>query len=139
MRRFALTGFDIGRIALASLFVLGGLNKIFDASATTTRMFEAGIPWPALTIIVVVVVELGAGLIVAAGAWFRNARFVPMSAFLLIMHTGLINLIFHPFWLFVDAEAATELSLFFKNISVMGGLALLVSLHSPKGAVRMIP
>ena len=139
MRRPVLSLFDAGRIALASLFVLGGLNKILDASPTITRMSEAGVPWPALVVILVVAVELGAGLIVAAGRGFRAARFVPLSAALLIAHTGLVNLIFHPFWLFDGVGAATELSLFFKNVSVMGGLAAVSSIYSSRSAAQMIP
>ncbi|MEM7546326.1 MAG: DoxX family protein [Pseudomonadota bacterium] len=123
--------FHIGRIGLASLFILGGLNKLVDPSQTVVDMAGIGVPWPSGIVFAVVAVELGLGLLLAAGGWLRQGRFIPLSALLLTIHAAVINVTVHPFWLMERPEAQIELSLFFKNVSIMGGLVMLAALYLP--------
>jgi len=121
--------FHVGRALLASLFILGGLNKIRDAAPSIVRMAEIEVPVPSLTVFVIIALELGLGLILAGGEWFKHGRYISAAAFLLILHTAAINVLLHPFWLMEGTVAATELSLFFKNLSIMGGLAMIAALY----------
>lgn len=121
--------FDVGRVGLASLFVLGGANKIVDPAPSLLRMEQAGLPWPGILIVGVIAVELGLGLLVAMGRTVGSGRLVPAAAAVLLMHTAAINVLLHPFWSLNGVEAAVELSLFFKNVAVMGGLAMVAALY----------
>lgn len=112
----------VGRVLLASLFVLGGINKIINYDATALTMSDMGFPIVELLLPATITLELGAGLIVAVG---KNGASV--SAILLFAYTLVVNLIFHRFWDMSGDIAQLELSLFFKNISVSGGLLYLAT------------
>ena len=121
--------FHLGRIALASLFVLGGIDKIANPGRSVAAMADAGLPWPSLLIVAVIAVELGLGLVVAGGSWLTAGRLVAGAALLLVAHTAAVNVLMHPFWTLEGEEALTELSLFFKNVAIMGGLGLVASVY----------
>lgn len=113
----------VGRVLLASLFVLGGVDKVLDPSSSVIRMADVGLPLPSQLIYAVIAVELGGGLLVAAGF----GRIAQIAALGLVAHTLAVNVLLHPFWA-VDPELArTELSFFFKNIAVIGGLLIVAS------------
>ncbi len=106
-----------GRVLLSSLFILGGANKLMNLEATASTMTEIGFPFVSLLLPATIVLELGGGLAVAFGR--RGAM---LAALTLAAYTMAVNLIFHNFWDMVGEIAQVELSLFFKNISVIGGL-----------------
>jgi putative oxidoreductase len=107
----------LGRASLASLFVLGGINKILNYDATGVRMAEAGLEPAALLLPATIALEIGGGLLVAFGgnlAWLAAAA--------LAVFTLATNFFFHRFWEMTGVQAETELSLFFKNVAVFGAL-----------------
>jgi putative oxidoreductase len=107
----------LGRILLASLFILGGINKIMNYALTLAMMSEAGLPFAQLLLPLTIALELGGGIIVAIGR-----RFAAPVALLLAGYTLAVNLVFHAFWALNGTESAIQLSLFFKNLSIIGGL-----------------
>lgn len=111
---WALVG---GRIALASLFLLGGLNKILNYAATLVDMEAVGLAPASLLLPLVIGLELIGGALVAFGR-----RGAALSALALAMFTLSTNVLFHDFWNMDGDIAALELSLFFKNVSIAGGL-----------------
>ncbi|MEM8654966.1 MAG: DoxX family protein [Pseudomonadota bacterium] len=115
--------FHAGRIILASLFILGGIDKIVTPERSIEAMTIVGLPFPAVLILAVIAVELGGGLAVAAGI----GRVAQVAAIVLIAHTIAVNVLLHPFWSMTGDLARTELSLFFKNIAVIGGLMMVAS------------
>lgn len=120
-------GVGVGRCLLASLFLLGGLNKILNYSETAVHMTKAGLPVAGLLLPLVILLELGAGALVAfAGPFYR------IAALVLAGFTVLTNFAFHDFWNMHGDVRALELSLFFKNISIVGGLLLVASLGRQK-------
>lgn len=106
-----------GRIVLASLFLLGGLNKIFNYGSTLESMEAVGLSPAAFLLPLVIGLELGGGALVAVGR-----RGAAQAAIALALFTLSTNYFFHDFWNMEGERAALELSLFFKNISIMGGL-----------------
>lgn len=114
----------IGRVILSSLFILGGINKLLDYEPTAEYMANAGLPWIDITLPLVICLELGGGLLVAAG----HSLFGSLSAAALAIFTLAVNLLFHDFWNVNDPELRRlELSLFFKNIAIIGGLIVVSS------------
>ena len=111
---WALVG---GRIALASLFLLGGLNKVLNYNATLASMDAVGLSPAPLLLPLVIGLELIGGALVAVGR-----RGSTLAALALAMFTLSTNVFFHDFWNMDGNIAALELSLFFKNISITGGL-----------------
>ena len=115
---WALVG---GRIALASLFLLGGLNKILNYTATLASMEAVGLSPAPLLLPLVIGLELIGGALVAFGR-----RGAALAALALAMFTLSTNVFFHDFWNMDGDIAALELSLFFKNVSITGGLLFFV-------------
>ncbi|MEQ8325435.1 MAG: DoxX family protein [Vicingaceae bacterium] len=107
----------IGRLCLAMVFVLMGLQKILIFEDTLTYMKDASIPFPLILLVMVIVVETAGGLAIMIGIR------VKIVAFVLALYMVPTTLIFHPIWgdsiQFVD---------FLKNLAIAGGL-LTLSYH----------
>ncbi|WP_299147064.1 DoxX family protein [uncultured Tateyamaria sp.] len=113
----AIWALHIGRSVLTSLFILGGINKLSDPTAVLVQIEAGGLPVPSLVLVLVIALEPGGGLWVASGL-----RGTGLMALGLAGYTLLVNILFHAFWAVPTDNFGTELSLFFKNIAVAGGL-----------------
>lgn len=107
----------IGRSGLASLFILGGINKLVSYQETQARMVDVGLAPAAILLPATILLELIAGLSVAYGR--RLAIYAAPALFAFTLAT---NLWLHRFWELEGEIATLELSLFFKNIAIAGAL-----------------
>lgn len=57
----------IGRILLAAIFVLSGFGKLMAPAATIGYIASSGLPFATLGLAIAIAVELGGGLLLAAG------------------------------------------------------------------------
>lgn len=112
----------IGRILMAAIFVLSGVSKFADPAGTVGYMNSVGVPGPEVLVYVVALCEVAGGLALIFGFLTR------VAAFLLIVLLVLINLFFHNFWAMPPEEATMQQVQFFKNLAVMGGLAMIVAM-----------
>jgi len=127
----------IGRILLAVIFVLSGLNKVMNPRMTMGYMAHAGVAGvlvgPGLTLSVLV--ELGCGLLLMIG---YQARWAALIIFLWFIP---VTIMFHviPHYQAIAAHQAMvamqQQINYMKNLSIMGGLLLLAS-HGP-GAISL--
>jgi len=117
----------IGRIALASLFLLGGVNKVLNYRMMLKSMQDVGLEPAALLLPLVIALE-----IVGSAIIIFDRRFVPLAALSLAVFTFATNFAFHDFWTMEGERAALELSLFFKNVSIAGALAFLAGISLNK-------
>ena len=111
-----------GRILIASLFILGGVSKIGNYAATLGLMDAAGLNPAALLLPLTIVLEVGGGLLVAIGGRWAVPAALALAAF-----TIATNLYFHDFWHVAPALKAIQLSLFFKNIAIIGALLFIAA------------
>jgi len=104
----------LGRFALALIFIITGWSKITGYAGTQQYMEAMGVPGALLPL--VIALELGGGLAIAAGL-FTRAIAVAMALFsvatALIFHANL-----------ADASQAIN---FWKNLSMAGGFLLLAA------------
>lgn len=107
----------LGRSGLASLFVLGGINKILTYEDTLARMIEVGLVPASILLPATILLELLGGLMIVYG---RRASIYAAGA--LCLFTLATNFWFHRFWELDGDIAALELSLFFKNVAIAGAL-----------------
>jgi len=121
--------FHSGRIVLVSLFILGGIDKLLNPGASLASMTAAGFPAPSVLIYFVILVELGLGLVIAFAGAFLKGSLIAVAAMILVLHTAAINLLLHNFWTMEGEIARLELSLFFKNVAICGGLVMLAGLY----------
>jgi putative oxidoreductase len=111
----------IGRIALAAIFVLSGLQKLIDFTGTASMIAGAGVPLPTVAAAVAVVIELGGGLAIFAG-WMTRVAALAIVVFLII-----VSPIFHNFWTMEGEERMMNQVMFLKNVSMLGGFLLLMA------------
>ena len=104
----------LGRLMLATIFIVAGYGKIAGYDATAGYMAALGVP--ALLLPVVIALELGGGIALALG-W--KTRIV---AFLLGGFTMLAALIFHN-----DLADQIQQIMFLKNVAIAGAFLMLVA------------
>jgi putative oxidoreductase len=105
-----------GRFLMATLFIMSGLSKIAAPTAVIGTIAAAGLPFPALSYVIALVVEIGGGLLLLAG--FR-AR---MAATVLAAFTIVAAVAFHR-----DFADQNQLIHFLKNVAITGGLLQVVA------------
>ena len=109
----------VGRVLLAFMFVQAGYGKIVGFAGTAGYIASANLPMPAVATVIAIVIELGGGLMVVVGWKARWAGLV------LAIFTLIASILFHNFWAMSGADASTNLLMFQKNISVVGGMLVL--------------
>ena len=103
-----------GRILLAVIFILSGFSKIGGYAATAGYMESKGVPGILLPL--VILTELGGGLLIVAGFQTRLVA-LAMAGFTIIA-----AVLFHT----VPDDMANQIN-FMKNLSIGGGFLTLVA------------
>ena len=117
----------IGRILLALIFVLSGVQKVTNFNGTAGFMAMNGVPAVTLVLILSILIELGGGLAVVVGF---QARWAALIIFLFLIP---VTLVFHVHG-YQMAMAQHQLPMammqkinILKNISIEGGLLMLAA------------
>ncbi len=103
-----------GRVLIALIFVLFGLNKIFNYGATAGWMEAMGVPGALLPL--VIILEVLGGLAIVVG-W--QTRWIALA---LAGFSVFSALVFH-----TNFADQTEMANFMKNIAIAGGFLFLVA------------
>ena len=111
----------LGRIAIATLFLPAGLNKLMGVEGTTGYFASLGLPAVAILVWVVITIEILGGVALILGYRTR------LVAIALAVFTLLASIAGHAFWAAPADAAFIAQLLFFKNIAVAGGLLVLAS------------
>ena len=102
----------LGRVLLCVIFIQSGVMKIFDYAGTAAHMTEQGVPGILLPL--VILTEVGGGLLVLLGLWTRWASFA-LAGFCV-----LTALIFH-----YQPGDMMQMINFMKNLTIAGGFLVL--------------
>lgn len=112
----------IARILIASLFLVAGLRKAMNWTATMAVFSKLGVPLVEVVLPLVVSLELAGGLMLVFGWRVRWVAYV-LAAFTLV--AGVIG---HAFWNAEAAQFGNQLNHFLKNVAVCGGLVCLAAI-----------
>ena len=105
----------IGRVLMATIFVMSGIGKLAAPAATMGYIASSGLPLPMLALVTAIAVELGGGLLLALGIQTRLVA-AGLAAFSIV--TGLA---FHH-----AVGDQNQMIHLLKNISMAGGLLQVV-------------
>ena len=108
----------VGRILLAVIFITSGFGKITGFEGTVGYIASKHLPLPQLGAIIAIVVELGGGILLAAGF---KARWAGLALAIFTLAAGFL---FHDFW---NADAAAKMGQqinFWKNVAIAGGMLM---------------
>jgi putative oxidoreductase len=111
----------LGRILISPIFIFSGIEKLAHTDQTAQMMAGAGVPSAHALAIIAGLAEVIGGLAVLTGFLSR------IAAIGLILFLIPTTLIFHAFWNAPDAEQQMQMANFMKNVTIMGGLFLLVA------------
>lgn len=114
MEKFQPLSALAGRILLASMFIIAGFQKIGAYGGTQQYMEFFGVPGSLLPL--VILLEIGAGLLVAVGLFTRFAA-LALAGFAM-----LAALTFHR-----DFADQVQMLFFVKNFAIAGGFLMLVA------------
>src|SRR6266566_5305454 len=106
----------LSRALLAAIFVVSGFGKIAGFHETVAMAGAAGLPLPAVSIGIAVLVEIAGGLALLAGWQVRWAS-LSLIAFLIPA-----TLLFHAAHLGDPAQSRMQMVEVMKNLAIMGGL-----------------
>jgi putative oxidoreductase len=107
------------RILLMVLFVSSGWSKLVDYPGTVAYLASLNTPLPAVAAAVAVIMEFFVAIALVVGVWVRP---LALLFALFVVGTGVIG---HPFWSMEGAERAMNMTQYYKNLSIAGGLLLL--------------
>lgn len=111
----------IGRVMMSIMFITAGWSKISGYAGTSGYMEAMGVPSALLPL--VILLELGGGIMLLAGFHTR------LVAFLLGGFTLIAAILFH----YIPAQgmdpeaAGVQMLMFMKNLTIAGGFGVLVS------------
>ena len=111
----------VGRLALALVYLPAGLQKLGAYTGTAEYMASKGMTMIPVLLPLSIVVEVGAPLLLIFGLWTW------LGAAALAGFTVIASLIFHDFWNQTGMEQVIQMTMFAKNIGLIGGLLLLVA------------
>lgn len=131
----------IGRILLSFIFLLAAVNKIIDWHGSEEALIQAMnhfilanqgvawlhetvnvfLPWASVLLAIALVFELVGGLFIFFGVKVR------FGAILLLLFLIPTTFFFHSFWTFQDPDRHLQMTIFLKNISIFGGLLLVLA------------
>jgi len=109
----------IARVFLAAVFLYSGLDKLRYWREGVAEMKDVGLPMPTLSLIVVIAIQLGAGLMVLLGIHAR------IGAWMLLAFTGAATLIGHRFWTLSGIASRRSFTTALEHLAMMGGFLLL--------------
>lgn len=104
----------LSRFGLAAIFIIMGVGKLSAYAGTQAYMESAGLPGALLPL--VIALEVGGGLAIAAGLFTRWVA-VALAAFSIVS-----ALIFHR-----PLSDAVQMTMFLKNVAMAGGFLILAT------------
>jgi len=111
----------VARIAMAALFIPGGLRHLMDLGAFAAMLHKQGVPGADVLAPIGACVEFFGSIAVLVGFQLR------IATLLLILFTIIASFIAHRFWEFEGAARQMQQTNFFKNLAIIGGFCALWS------------
>jgi putative oxidoreductase len=121
----------LGRLLITPIFLFSAVHKLMNWEPTVQSLAaelqkslgrELPDPLPAVLLGIAAGVELLGGLMVLFGCGAR------LGAFALVLFLIPTSLVFHDFWTFTGEEQMNQMQHFMKNVTIMGGLLMVMAL-----------
>jgi putative oxidoreductase len=111
----------VARLLMASIFLVFGIRKLLAFAGTVGYFTKLGFPMPEAMVVLAIIIEIGGGILLAIG-W--KTRWV---AWLLALFTVIALCAAHRYWEFDAAQYANQMTHFFKNLCIIGGLMMVAT------------
>lgn len=132
MDKLQAYGALVGRVMLASVFIVTGLERIDQWTPSVAYLSDKGIPGVPILLGVALAVQFLAAALVIIGFKARA------SALVLALLTIPATWIFHSYWSYSPGiEQQMQALLFLKNLAILGGLIVVACLGPGPIVVRV--
>ncbi|MDX1668206.1 MAG: DoxX family protein [Limnobacter sp.] len=112
-------GVLFGRLLIAALFILAGIDKVTGFDGTVGYIESVGLPMATALAAFTAAFEIVAGLALVVGFQVR------LAALGLAGFTVVASFLFHNYWAMPAEQAYIQQLMFMKNLAVAGGLLIL--------------
>jgi putative oxidoreductase len=109
------------RVMLAAVFVVFGIRKAMAVAGTAKYFAALGLPMADVLVWLVIVVEVGGGLLLILGWKTRLVAWI-LAAFVVGA-----TFVAHRFWAVDAAQYVPQLTNFMKNLAIVGGLLMVAA------------
>jgi putative oxidoreductase len=109
----------IGRVSVASIFLISGLGKMTSFDSTARFMSAEGLRFVPVLLVLAIVIEVSGALSLLLGYKTR------VGALWLIAYLVPTTLVFHDFWTFLGPDRQMQMVHFMKNVAILGGLLVI--------------
>ena len=106
----------LGRIFLASMFLLFGYGKVTAFAGNTGYMASLGLPAPSLATVIAIILEIGGGLLILVG---YQTRLIALALAIYVLATAFIG--------HFQLGDPNNFQHFMKNMAIVGGLLAFVA------------
>ncbi len=114
----------VGRGLLSLIFLLSAVGKLTAWGGTLKMLSDKNLPSPEVLLSIAVALEIIGGVMVLFGFFAR------WGAAALLVFLIPVTLIMHNFWAAGEAEFQSQMINFLKNLSICGGLLLVLAFGS---------
>ena len=108
----------LARVALASAYLIGGVNKLFDFPSAVAEQEHFGLHPAWIWAVLAIAIEIGGSLLVVAG------RLVWLGAGALGVLTAIAMLVANDFWSMTGHDQFVALNTFFEHLGLIAGFVL---------------
>ncbi len=106
----------VGRVLIGLLFLIFGVRSIMYFAGSVGYFTKLGFPSPEAMVVLAIVIQLVAGIALVVGWKTRWA------AWLLVAYVVIATLMAHRYWEYDAAQYVPQMTNFFKNLAIIGGL-----------------
>lgn len=111
----------LARFLLSGIFLVSGVSKLLDLSGAAGHLSAQGVSHATLLVLIAALAEIAGGLSLVLGFLTR------LGALGLVLYLIPTTYLFHDFWNMAGTERVVQMSTFFKNLAIMGGLGMLIA------------
>ncbi|MDX2087482.1 MAG: DoxX family protein [Kofleriaceae bacterium] len=111
----------LSRILLSAIFLASGVAKLLDLSGAAGHLSAQGVSHAKWLVLLAGLAEIAGGLSLVFGFLTR------LGAAGLFLFLSVTTYLFHHFWDVGADQRVMQMSQFFKNLAIMGGLGMLVA------------
>jgi putative oxidoreductase len=122
--------YALGRVALVALFFWSAAGKLMAPAGLNAALAAKGVPMPMLVTYAGAVFEIVCAILILIG-W--KTRYAALG---LILFTVAATYVAHDFWAMTGAARIANQAHFFKNLSIIGGLMLLMAAGAGRYSVE---
>ena len=111
----------VARILMGVLFIIFGVRKVLGFAGTVGYFTHLGFPAAEVMTVLSIVIEVGGGILLVVGWKTRWA------GWLLALFTVIAMLMAHRYWQADATQYANQMTHFFKNVAIVGGLLMMAA------------